>query len=476
MIKLAELLDNLCLKNWAHVTETETKVLVSAVNFSNSIEVLEECRRLGWEAEIYDEEGTKWGCEEIFKEAEPFRISFEKPISPKGGVRILTNTGFDRWLRDGSENAVWLLATIKFPIKTYGRLICPWDYSLDFIPKEKTKNPRRLVRENTEIRGVPDDINVWLIDDFNNLDYENSAFRLWAKNAIAKMLLSLPNEVNFETQALKFNGPPKLVLNSICDLDCPLSALGVKGFLSLHEAVCWVYENERESEVKHALLANEISRTGREVDEALTYINMHIFDALCGAKVAYQMSISEVGKETLKALADLRKSVTDETSKVAESTRQIITAIATSLAVGIGLIAARLLSSNLPDFVIPAIMVVVVIHVAAVIISGLNYINIQRTLRGDWQSRLYRFIPTGEYNKMVEEPISRAASSFYIVSWLGSAAVIILALIVFFGGQKSASNVSYDFIKNVGAGGVVRYMPRGAGEEVPPAKNIGRMQ
>jgi hypothetical protein len=473
VIRLANLLDGLVLDGRVHLTETESKVIVSAINFSDANDVLFECARLGWEAEIYDEEGTKWDFAEIFQESEPFRINFSKPACHKNTVRILTNAGFNAWLACGSVDVVLLLATIDFPIKTYGRLIAPWEHLGDFTPKEKTKNPRHLVRETTEVRLVPDDINIWLADDVDSLNFDTVALQVWAKHAISNMLLSLANEVDSDSQGLKFKGPPKLFLDSISDSDYPLRELSVDGFLKLHQAVCWVYENERESEVKHALLANEISRAGREGDETLLYVSKHISDALSGAKVAYQMSISEIGKETLKALAELRKAVTDETAKVAESTRQIITAIATSLAVGVGLIATRLLATNLPDFIIPAIMVVVVIHVAAVIISGFNYIRIQSELREDWQFRLYRFIPAGEYDKMVKRPIKKAEDSFYIASWLGSAAVLILFIIVIFGGVKPEPKFNYNSINNFSSSSVVKYISEDAKENIPPVRVYG---
>ncbi|RBH44825.1 hypothetical protein C3F00_038050, partial [Pseudomonas sp. MWU13-2860] len=48
-----------------------------------------------------------------------------------------------------------------------------------------------------------------------------------------------------------------------------------------------------------------------------------------------------------------------------------------------------------------------------------KFINIQRQLRRDWQSKLYRFLSESEYKKMVGDPIEQAESFFYRISCQG---------------------------------------------------------
>lgn len=62
-------------------------------------------------------------------------------------------------------------------------------------------------------------------------------------------------------------------------------------------------------------IACEWVRSGRADGEALQYFREHLAAALDCAKIAYQMAVSKITKDTLKSLGDLRKAVTEETSK-----------------------------------------------------------------------------------------------------------------------------------------------------------------
>jgi uncharacterized membrane protein len=143
------------------------------------------------------------------------------------------------------------------------------------------------------------------------------------------------------------------------------------------------------------------------------------------------MSIAEVGKETLKSLADLRKSVTEDTSKVTEGTRQLAAAVAGALALGFGLIAARLTTTT-PRWLLVTVMVIVVLYVLTIVFSGYDFIRLQRTLRKQWQSRLYRFLPQSEYDVMVAQPTAHAERTFVWTAAIGLFAVLLIACAIAF--------------------------------------------
>lgn len=139
------------------------------------------------------------------------------------------------------------------------------------------------------------------------------------------------------------------------------------------------------------------------------------------------MSISELGKDTLKTLSDLRKAITEDTSKVADGTRQTVTAVASALALGLGLVAARLTTDTAP-WLIFVVMVVIALYVAAIIYSGYDFIRLQRQLRTDWQPRLYRFLSVSDYERMVTKPARHAERTFISSAIIGGVAVLALTL------------------------------------------------
>jgi hypothetical protein len=86
--------------------------------------------------------------------------------------------------------------------------------------------------------------------------------------------------------------------------------------------------------------------------------------------------------------------------------------------VGLGLIAARL-TLQINPYLISLVMAVAFGYTTLNVMSGRKFINIQRQLRQDWQSKLYRFLSESEYKKMVGDPIEQAESFFYRISWQG---------------------------------------------------------
>lgn len=431
MITLAEFLDNLRYSGEAHLSESERTIFASEINFEDTQTILEHCDRLEWHCSIYDEDGRSWAADALFKELQPFRLEIEKPANPSNTVAILTNSGFEQLLVSANiPNEICYIALLTRPIKTMGRLYLPWGDSTAKAEKTQLKSPRSLVKENTDKRIVPSDIGPWLIKDPENFEIADTASKIWAKSACVMTLISLANEIDSETGDLKFKGPPKLVLEHPNDASQLLESLSLNDFITLQQTAKWVYENERESEIKHILLSSEIARSGKQSEPTDSYLKSHLKDSLASAKIAYEMFVSDVGKDTLKALTDLRKAVVDETTKVAESTRQVITAMATTIAVGIGLIAARLISPTIPNFVLPAIMAVLFIHVLTIILSGRSFIKLQQNSRAEWQSRLYSFLPKSEYEKLVSNPAASIERSFYVASGLGGTAVFLMLLLI----------------------------------------------
>ena len=421
-IALAERIDRLVELGAAFVTEAEDHVIVSNLGAAEAADLRARCEELVWDCEIYDREDEP--CQAApDPDFGPFRIKFRKPAAQAGIVRILTNNAFSRWLQSEHVFSQWQVARLPGTIATQARVFTPWDVvQAVAAPIAQTKSPRALVREYAAVRKVPDDIRVWLCEPIPPAMFTHPTVQVWVRAASTALVLSMPNEIDPLDGVLKFRGPPRLNLP-------PLEAsLDIETFEDAQNALRWVFENDREAEMRHILLTTELARSSATVISTARFLRDHLADAWESAQIAYQMAIADTSRDTLKVLGDLRKAITDETAKLSELNRQLAASVAAALATGIGLIAARV-AANPPIGLIAAVMIVVGLYVLIVIFSGVQFIRLQRQLRESWQPKLYRFLPSGEYENMVTTPAMQAERSFFSISWLGAGAVLILGVV-----------------------------------------------
>lgn len=431
----------------AFVRESGRTATISNLSAADARGLADACLRLGWIFTASDSQNTEWSVEELEDAFAPFRIVITKP-SLEGILVVLSLQGFEEFLSDAAKlPSQWWVAGLASPIRTWSLSLLPWGRHESPPVQIKTKNPRFFVREYGADRKVPDEVGAWLLrnpdGDRGVADRYRSA---WSKAAARSLLLCLPNEIDPETSALKFRGPPRVALSAPSQEQ--VDSFGTEiAFDDLQHAVSWVFENERDAETRHALLAAEIARSGVGPGVATDVVRQDIKLALEGARIAFEMSLAAVGADTLKALGDLRKAVTEETSKVTEATRQTIAAVSGALAVGLGLLAAKLTSST-SILLLGALMGVAVSYVAMVIYSGWQFVRMQRKARRYWQPRLYRFLPDAEYERLVKDPTGMAEHAFLVAAWVGGGAVAILALALFLAqGEPKAPEAKHSLLR-----------------------------
>ncbi|MCF7539385.1 hypothetical protein [Pseudomonas petrae] len=430
-LSLASLLNELARAQRALISEGEFSLSVSSLRAPATLRVIDTASTAGWDFSIHDMQGNEYYREEILDDCAPFRVELEKPrhLTVKGGtvLFLVTEVGFSTYLQKGHPAIQWRLLGLTKPFCSRLRSYSSWHETLECTDVPPTKPPRLLVKESASVSSVPEDTRHWLLADGQSLDYADPLNVIWAMHSFDALCRCVANEIDGTGSTLTFKGPPKLNLKLDTDLQLSASCVALQEFLSLQEAAAWVYENAREAEVKHILLSAEIARSGRANGHVIVYFKEHLASALECAKIAYQMSVSEVTKDMLKALADLRKAVTEETSKATDVTRQSVAAIATSLTIGIGLIAARV-NVQVNAYLVSAVMLVAVAYTGISVFSGWTFISIQKKLREEWQPKLYRYLSTEEFSKMVAAPISQAENVFFNVAKFGFSALALVAL------------------------------------------------
>lgn len=417
---LANLLNDLSRKGQALITEGNAALIVSNLSADAARSIVQVASD-AWSITTYDSAGGETEVEEGDEAFGPFRAELLKPLPEQhdqtAALYIATEAGFKAFLDNGHSASRWHILGLQKPFNTRARAYSDWGLDEPYVESQATKSPRLLVKESADVRTVPEDVRHWLLADGHELDEADPLHIVWATKAFDALSRCFANEIDATGRKLSFKGPPKLNL-TLSEAVNGAAQITLNDFKVVQDAAVWMFDNAREAEVKHILLSAEIARSGRADGEALQYFRDNLSAALDCGKIAYQMAISEITKDTLKSLGDLRKAVTEETSKATDATRQAIAAISTALTVGLGLIAARL-TLQINPYLISLVMGVAFGYTTLNVMSGRKFINIQRQLRQDWQPKLYRFLSESEYKKMVGDPIEQAESFFYRISCQG---------------------------------------------------------
>lgn len=423
MIDLANLVDTLASAGELLVTETAAQVVLVDVRAQDAARILALVLELGWD--VRAENGA---AEEVAADFDaafaPFRFTIQKPMV-HGRQRLLTLVGFDQWL-GGTPSGLVQVARSAAPFETGAFRVGNWSDVAEFEPAQKAKSPRSLVREVSQTRSVPDDIRPWLVSDSISPEWDDVVFCRWRLSSVLPLLRSVAAEVD-AGKSVCFAGSARLWMdepNSVAD-----PSEGRFGILQ--RLVAWVYESPSETETRFRLLNLEFGRLGRsgrvDVDGVLEYAPV----ALEGARMAFQYSLAKVSADSVKALADLRKSLSEETARLSDAVRQIVNAVSGAIFIGIGLVAARFVTDT-PSVALILMGLVLAGYVGIVIYSGYKYLKIQREMRVVWRERLYGYISQSDYKAMILDNAAKAEDQFFFTSWLGGALTlgIVIMLIV----------------------------------------------
>lgn len=422
---LAETLDRLFEAGRVVITETRAGIAVNQLDGLEAEAVVACLEADEWTEIVHADAGGEIPRGMLAGSGVGVRVTAARPALPDGIDAVLTKSGFAAVLdREPVAPIVWVHGLDRL-IDTVSVRYSPWDTVGPFAPSEPPANPGRVVRVLGP-GGPGDMIGRWLL---RSPDSEVSAAAMtpWRIRAAARLSASLAQEVEPDGRLL-FRGPPPTRFST------DGIALQDDSFTALQRAVQWTYENERELENRHGLIAAEVARTSLR-DGGLNDLASTLGAALEGARIAYGFGVTQQSKDTLKALGDLRKAVSDDASKLSETTRSLGAAVIGAVFGNIGLIVARLTLPANGVFIGPAAILlglVLAIYVGAVIASGAHYIFIQRDLRRDWRDRLYRFLGDDEYARMVSRPAERAERAFWVTAIIGSIMTIVLLIAVYF--------------------------------------------
>lgn len=425
---LADQLDQWCDAGAAHIVETDDVVVVADLDSLRAQALVSLLTVGGWPVSIYDSTEEEVGTGGIQPDFGPFVVRFEKPKFEQ--ARVVTRAGLSTWLEGESPAGVLQVAQISAPIETYTMALAPWGDRYDYEPMPMAANPRHFVKEVGNSRLVVQDLGPWVLREGARSGYGDPAIKQWRDRSASVLVHSVADEVESDGSFL-FRGPPTLKFRRPERLT---ERMTEDDFCALHEMARWTYASEAEAETRRSYIAAEIGRTAfSEDDDPAALAKIAARRALECARIAHQVGVQKISLDTMKALADLRKAVSDETARLSESARQLAGSVTGALFTGIAVMAARLsmnLASRAFDFAVVGIAVVLLLYVAALVVSGWVFLDLQRRLRSDWRQRLYRYLPEAEYRQLVTAPAQSAERAYRTAAWMAVTIMILLALLM----------------------------------------------
>lgn len=424
-IALANALNALVDAGRVVVTEARASLAVNQLNGTEAEAIVNLLEADGWHDVAAGDAGGEIPRDLLPGSGEGVRVTAVRMPLPDEVDAVLTKSGFGALLDRPAASAVVWIHGLQAPIETWSVRYAPWGSAEPFAALDAPANPARIVRVLGP-SGPGDQLGRWLLRAADD-SVQAAPMVPWKERAAKRLLASLAQEIEPDGRLLFRGPPPTRFTPTHGDID-------QASFAALQTAAGWVYENSRELDNRHGLIATEVARTSLR-DGNLRDLAATLPAALEGGRIAYNFGVTQQSKDTLKALGDLRKSVSDDTAKLTETTRSLGTAVVSAVFGNIGLIVARLTLQANGAFIGPAailIGVVLALYVGTIIASGAHYIAIQRDLRGDWRTRLYRFLGDDEYKVMVIRPAERAERAFWTTAIVGAVMTVLLLIAVYF--------------------------------------------
>ncbi len=355
-------------------------------------------------------------CDEY--RGEKFRLTIQKHSTPSW-CYFLTLSGWERALQNeafiASSKAVWVAADFE-EFSSYRLRVSPWGNEKTHVPggTDQFERPRRLVRDQT-YANAPADIRPWLL---TGPAKPSVVFDVWKAAATPKLTFALPFEIREIEKALHvvLKGPRS---NPIPVTDGAIT--DTQSFGVLLEAAEWLYTPPREAEIKFTFLNYHLSLDWPQGESWPAALPRVLAGSLASAKDAFTYHLHAQASESLKSMADLRRSLQDDVTKVQQATRDLLTALWRDFAVAGIVLALRspsakdAISSEVLRYVTLGAALLLTLSLLITIGSTLRFNSLAAQARSEWKKRSYAFIPEADWESLVEKPLRSGRRVFWTV-------------------------------------------------------------
>lgn len=350
---------------------------------------------------------------DVFDVAREVVITLGKPVAD-GCVFFIFQSGIPQYL---ARRAVLpRLAIADFSsvhaFRARGLDVASWDLAQppqSPDPLLGPIDPTRYVRDFVPDREVVADLNPWMM--VTAPAASSPVFQAWEAVAARRLLGGLVSRAWLEDGQVWLQAATTPPIYRIKANDPALP--GARSRLT--EAANWVFLSGTDIEARQLLFSGELARASRPQQDLATTLDQ----ALEAAKAAYEAHVQSSSRETLKALADLRKTVIDETQKVAQRAQDLAATLWRDLAVSAAPFVLKVLgdATKAPDPFVSSLF-----YFAAAGFVGLSFIlqwringaffQSQTSSRRSWMQSLYSYISVREREEIAETPIEQAMKNY----------------------------------------------------------------
>lgn len=295
------------------------------------------------------------------------------------------------------------------------------------IPPQTPSVTKSIIRCFSTEFLPPDTIAPWILVSGDTIT--NEPIKLWSLLACRELLKCFVNELfAAEIKKVGLSGkPPRKI--PFGEEHAALPAFDV-----IQETAKWILLEGNETELKHTFLSSELAR---EWPEGVTFCEGIVYrlpPALESARLLYKAHIRTGGKDTLKSLGDLRKSLTEDTQKILQQSRDLSAALWKDMALVISTLVLRYsleaLKASGPQKVYAlafcALALYIAISYGMSVYINRNALSLLEKNRTTWRSKLYGFLDEQDYQELAGFPVNAAMRSYRRVERITSAIVLIL--------------------------------------------------
>lgn len=414
---LASLIDSL--GEHASIRETIGQIDISghvspekSDDFKQAFEDFSGKKSEAWSISIRDGEFSEISTDAIANE--DVTLVIKKPVG--GRIFFASLAGFSAALEDKALTlASELLVLSSFDgFKTKGFSVLPWDGEplpgLPCLePDSDAIDPRKGVVRDLTGNTVPADPYRWILVGH---DGGGEPWNIWKTLATKNLATLLVSDVwKEDTTKVSINGARKRTFS-----------LGEKcqdsnAYSKICQAADWILVKQ-DTEARHEVLVRRLSSIVRDSDsngvaEWLTVLPESLQEALDGARLDHRAYVRSKSAETVKAMADLRKAVGEDVSRIVERIHRLSAGFViglAALATGLG-VRLTLLTSQKNTWAVAGIIfccVVLAITWASIVlqhhVSSKSLVNELRHMRR-WHKNIHIALTRSDYRELALHPV-----------------------------------------------------------------------
>ncbi|MDN4144035.1 hypothetical protein QYE80_03495 [Pseudomonas tohonis] len=301
-------------------------------------------------------------------------------------------------------------------------------------------NPRKIIKDYTGSQINPNHL-FWITPC--DSDISDDLFAKWLDIATPRASMLLVSEISTTDTNKYYSIKGSKTLEFLHDNQT--IAISRDEHYSIHDALHWIFETSREAEIRHTLLCQRLSHNDPKKNENwIRYISRTIKPALSNSREDYKNHLLVKTGELLKAITDIRKTVSDETNKIVDKTSALTSSLLRDASITFmiatlrqTLIAKNIITRESASFLLIATVAWLAISILLTGYQNKIFIHTLIRFRRSWSKGLSSLVPESELKKISRRPIREAIANYgrikKIIDLIYATLILIIVSILLFG-------------------------------------------